>query len=125
VRLKDTAEHLVSVAIVIVQTMSSSHGCNLYSLGLCLLVLLCLVVHTFVRAGIRVNTVNPGMVRTEVFVGHEASDEEYDQMAAASHLIGRAGKAQEIASLVTYLLSDEASFVTGSVHICDGGWSLV
>jgi 2-keto-3-deoxy-L-fuconate dehydrogenase len=37
--------------------------------------------------------------------------------------LGRLGKAEEIASLVVYLASDESSFTTGQEHIIDGGWS--
>ena len=57
--------------------------------------------------------------------------------AAASHLdeeqvraafvarqpIGRVGRAEEVAALVTYLASDESAFTTGAIHMIDGGWS--
>jgi 2-keto-3-deoxy-L-fuconate dehydrogenase len=36
--------------------------------------------------------------------------------------IGRVGRAEEVAALVTYLGSDESSFTTGQIHIIDGGW---
>lgn len=36
--------------------------------------------------------------------------------------LGRAGKATEVANLVVFLLSDEASFITGSAYSIDGGW---
>ena len=37
--------------------------------------------------------------------------------------MGRIARAEEIAALVTYLASDEASFTTGQIHIIDGGWA--
>jgi 2-keto-3-deoxy-L-fuconate dehydrogenase len=37
--------------------------------------------------------------------------------------MGRLGEPKEIADLAVYLASDESSFVTGSIHIIDGGWS--
>jgi 2-keto-3-deoxy-L-fuconate dehydrogenase len=37
--------------------------------------------------------------------------------------MGRLGEPEEIAALAVYLASDEASFVTGTIHIIDGGWS--
>ena len=38
--------------------------------------------------------------------------------------MGRLGRPEEIAALVTYLASDESSFTTGQTHIMDGGWTL-
>ncbi|CAJ7184686.1 short chain dehydrogenase/reductase family oxidoreductase [Burkholderia pseudomallei] len=37
--------------------------------------------------------------------------------------MARIGRPQEIAALVAYLASDEASFTTGAIHLIDGGWS--
>ena len=37
--------------------------------------------------------------------------------------IGRLGEAAEVAALVAYLVSDEAAFTTGAIHVIDGGWT--
>ena len=43
--------------------------------------------------------------------------------SVARQPIGRLGKPAEIAALVVYLASDEATYSTGGVHVIDGGWS--
>jgi 2-keto-3-deoxy-L-fuconate dehydrogenase len=77
--------------------------------------------------GIRINCVCPGRVQTP-FVN--ARLKEYPDPEAAfremssTQALGRMGKPEEIAAAVLYLASDEASFITGTAFIIDGGWSM-
>jgi len=69
--------------------------------------------------GIRVNAVRPGVIRTEI---HAASGDpaRVERIAAATPLL-RAGEAEEVARTILWLLSDEASFVTGAILDVTGG----
>jgi NAD(P)-dependent dehydrogenase (short-subunit alcohol dehydrogenase family) len=63
--------------------------------------------------GIRVNAVAPGAIATERNVEADALDPQIP--------LGRPGKPEEVASVVGWLLSDEASYVTGASYLVDGG----
>lgn len=70
--------------------------------------------------GVRVNSVHPGYIDTPLLNG--LPKEWYDGLVS-KHPIGRLGTAEEVAELVTFLLSDKASFITGSQHVIDGGYT--
>ena len=71
--------------------------------------------------GIRVNAVGPGFIATPML--DENLDKATLDYLATQHALGRLGTADEVASLVLYLLSDLASFITGSYHLVDGGYT--
>lgn len=75
---------------------------------------------TYARNNIRVNAVAPGYVDTPILalVPDEAKNAMANQLP-----IGRLGKDVEIASLICYLLSDEATFITGAIVPIDGGFT--
>lgn len=70
------------------------------------------------KKGITVNTVSPGYVATEMVM--EVKEEIRNQIIAQIP-VGRLGKPEEIAALITYLVSDEASFITGADIAINGG----
>lgn len=69
-------------------------------------------------AGIRVNAVFPGPIATPML------DDAIQQRLAAVAMFGRLGRPAEIADAVAFLASDEASFITGSELVVDGGQCL-
>jgi meso-butanediol dehydrogenase/(S,S)-butanediol dehydrogenase/diacetyl reductase len=72
------------------------------------------------RDGIRVNAVCPGLIETNLsrrLLSHEKLMDAYRERIP----MGRAGRAEEVASVVCFLASDEASYVTGATLVVDGG----
>lgn len=74
--------------------------------------------------GVRVNSVNPGVVITNIHKASGLNDEQYQkflQHSKTTHAMGRVGQVDEIASAITYLASESASFITGASLPVDGG----
>ena len=70
--------------------------------------------------GVRVNAIAPGMIRTPM-TAPMFEDAENARRIRASHPIGREGEPEEIAGPAAFLLSEDASFITGAVIPIDGG----
>jgi NAD(P)-dependent dehydrogenase (short-subunit alcohol dehydrogenase family) len=73
------------------------------------------------QRGVRINAVGPAFIRTPLL------DKNLDQAMldglAGMHPVGRLGTSEEVSALTCFLLSDAASFITGSYHLVDGGYT--
>jgi NAD(P)-dependent dehydrogenase (short-subunit alcohol dehydrogenase family) len=74
--------------------------------------------------GIRVNAVSPGPFLSEGAADRLWPSDDFESILKEQIPAGRMGTVEEIAKLVCYVASDEASFMTGSVIVTDGGWTL-
>jgi NAD(P)-dependent dehydrogenase (short-subunit alcohol dehydrogenase family) len=77
------------------------------------------------RHGIRVNAVAPGFCRTEMHAAQVASGAFDEQHYLDTIPVGRFGTPEEVGTLVAYLASDDAAYVTGSCFVIDGGLTTV
>ena len=78
----------------------------------------------YTHQGVRVNCIAPGGIDTPQMRGSTASAETF-QERNVEHPMGRVGRSDEVANLITWLTSEEASYVSGSTYIIDGGaWAL-
>lgn len=72
--------------------------------------------------GIRVNSVHPGGMYTAMGGSDRATIEELNQSTYSKFPIPRVGLPEEVASIILFLATDEASYSTGSEFVADGGW---
>lgn len=79
----------------------------------------------YIKHGIRVNAVNPGLIDTQIARDVVSGNEEAYHNIAQSVPIARAGKPEEIASVVLWLCSSGASYVVGHALTVDGGMTVV
>ncbi len=75
----------------------------------------------YAAKGIRINSVGPAFINTPLLSAN--LDEATLGALSGMHPVGRLGTADEVAKLTCFLLSDEASFITGSYHLVDGGYT--
>jgi NAD(P)-dependent dehydrogenase (short-subunit alcohol dehydrogenase family) len=79
----------------------------------------------YIKQGIRVNAVNPGLIDTQIARDVVSGDEQAYTDIAKNVPIGRAGRPEEIASVVLWLCSPGASYVVGHALTVDGGMTVV
>src|SRR5213594_2646155 len=74
--------------------------------------------------GVRVNAVNPGVVRTNLHLNSGMAEETYAgfvERSKTTHPLGRIGEPEEIAELILFLASSKAGWITGVTYSIDGG----
>lgn len=74
----------------------------------------------YASQGVRINSIHPGYVETPIL---DNLDAEARAASVGLHPIGRLGRPEEIAHAIAFLLSDAASFVTGTALTADGGYT--
>ena len=79
---------------------------------------------TYGPQGIRANAIAPGAIDTPMLRGAGLADEAAERAMLAHLPLGRVGLAEEVARVALFLASDESAYVTGTVQIVDGGFSL-
>ena len=79
----------------------------------------------YARAGVRVNSICPGFIDTPMMraVMQGEGMQKYRDRLIDEHKLGRIGQPEEIAAAATFLVSDDASFVTGHTLVVDGGYT--
>jgi NAD(P)-dependent dehydrogenase (short-subunit alcohol dehydrogenase family) len=73
------------------------------------------------RQGLRINSVGPGFIKTPLL--EQSLDEQMRALLSGLHALGRMGESEEVAALVAFLASDEASFLTGGYYLVDAGYT--
>jgi NAD(P)-dependent dehydrogenase (short-subunit alcohol dehydrogenase family) len=75
----------------------------------------------YATQGIRINSIGPGFITTPLLAAN--LDAAAQQAIGDLHPMKRMGTPEEVAALACFLASDEASFITGSYHLVDGGYT--
>ncbi len=75
----------------------------------------------YAQRGVRINSIGPGFIDTPLL--SKNLEPAMLTAIAAMHPVGRLGTPDEVAALALFLLSDAASFITGSYHLVDGGYT--
>jgi NAD(P)-dependent dehydrogenase (short-subunit alcohol dehydrogenase family) len=72
---------------------------------------------------LRINAIGPGYINTPLL--EKSLEADARKALEEKHTLQRLGTSEEVANLATFLLSDKASFITGSYHLVDGGYTAI
>lgn len=111
---------IVNISSIAAYETSTEHGAAYSAAKAGVLALTRVAAAENGRHGIRVNAVTPGLIYND-FLRKIYPDEFFDGYAENRSLVGRIGQPEDIASLVSFLVSDQAGYITGEVYGISGG----
>ena len=113
---------IVNISSIAAWEMTAEHGAAYSAAKAGILALTRVAAAENGRHGIRVNAVAPGLIYND-FLRRIYPDAFFDGYAESRSLVGRVGQPQDIADLVSFLVSDRAGYITGEVYGISGGVS--
>jgi 3-oxoacyl-[acyl-carrier protein] reductase len=111
---------IVNISSIAAYETSTEHGAAYSAAKAGVLALTRVAAAENGRHGIRVNAVTPGLIYND-FLRKIYPDEFFDGYAENRSLVGRIGQPDDIAALVSFLVSDQAGYLTGEVYGASGG----
>lgn len=111
---------IVNISSIAAYETSTEHGAAYSAAKAGVLALTRVAAAENGRHGVRVNAVTPGLIYNE-FLRKIYPDEFFDGYAESRSLVGRVGQPEDVANLVSFLVSDQAGYVTGEVYGVSGG----
>jgi 3-oxoacyl-[acyl-carrier protein] reductase len=118
--IKARTGSVVNISSIAAYETSTEHGAAYAAAKAGVLALTRVAAAENGRYGIRVNAVTPGLIYND-FLRKIYPDEFFDGYAENRSLVGRIGQPDDIAALVSFLVSDQAGYVTGEVYGASGG----
>lgn len=111
---------IVNISSIAAYETSTEHGAGYSAAKAGVLALTRVAAAENGRYGIRVNAITPGLIYNE-FLRKIYPDEFFAGYAESRSLVGRVGRPDDVASLVSFLVSDQAGYITGEVYGISGG----
>ncbi|MBN9401431.1 MAG: SDR family oxidoreductase, partial [Burkholderiales bacterium] len=111
---------IVNISSIAAYETSTEHGAAYSAAKAGVLALTRVAAAENGRHGIRVNAITPGLIYND-FLRKIYPAEFFDGYAENRSLVGRVGRPEDVASLVSFLLSDKAGYITGEVYGISGG----
>ena len=113
---------IVNISSIAAWEMSDAHGAAYSAAKAGILALTRVAAAENGQHGVRINAVAPGLIYND-FLRKVYPEEFFRNYLSETAVLGRIGKPDDVASMVSYLASDEASYVTGEVFTVSGGVS--